>query len=132
MAAAGLTGQRGDGWRIGRQRGWTMNSDRKDFLLVMQMLPARLDVQETAWYLGFMPHDIPVLVRAGLLQPLVRSPQAVKYFATVTLTKLREDTPWLKRASEAITKHWRAKNRRNSTESTGRTPDVLVMSRSRA
>src|SRR6266850_5408437 len=90
-----------------------MNSDRKEFLLVIQMPPARLDVQETAWYLGFMPHDIPVLVRAGLLKPLVRSPQAVKYFATATLAKLREDTQWLTKASEAITKHWRTKNKRN-------------------
>jgi hypothetical protein len=89
-----------------------MNSDRKEFLLLMRVPPARLDVQETAWYLGFSPHDVPVLVRAGLLKPLVRSPQAVKYFAAVTLAKLREDPQWLARASEAITKHWQTKNRR--------------------
>ena len=90
-----------------------MNIDRKDFLDLMQM-PARLSVDETAWYLGFMAHDVPVLVRARLLTSLVRSPQAVKYFATVTLAKLRNDTRWLARASEVITKHWRTKNTRNS------------------
>ena len=90
-----------------------MNNDRKEFLVVMRMPPARLDVQETAWYLGFMVHDIPVLVRAGLLKPLVRTPNAVKYFATANLAKLREDIQWLTRASEAITKHWRAKNTRD-------------------
>ena len=93
-----------------------MNNDRKEFLLVMRMPPARLDVHETAWYLGFMPHDIPVLVRAGLLKPLVRSPNAVKYIATASLSTLREDTQWLARASEAITKHWRTKNTRGDAE----------------
>ena len=105
-----------------------MNSDRKEFLLVLRQPPARLDVQETAWYLGFMPHDIPVLVRAGLLKPLVRSPQAVKYFATATLAKLREDTQWLARASEAITKHWQTKNKRNAVAHFGdsRVPAVSI------
>ena len=93
-----------------------MDSSRKEFLQILRMPPARLDVQETAWYLGFMDHDIPVLVRAGLLKPLVRSPQAVKYFATVELDKLRANASWLAKASEAITKNWRTKNRRNSTQ----------------
>jgi hypothetical protein len=93
-----------------------MNTQRNDFLRLMGMPPARLNVEETAWYLGFMDHDIPVLVRAGLLKPLVRSPQAVKYFATFTLAKLREDERWLARASEAIIKHWRTKNSRISQE----------------
>ena len=96
-----------------------MNADRKEFLLVIKMPPARLDVQEAAWYLGFMPHDIPVLVRAGLLKPLVRSPQATKYFATVALAKLREDTQWLTRASEAINKNWRLKNQRDAVAGKG-------------
>jgi len=93
-----------------------MDNNRKDFLLVIRMPPARLNVEETAWYLGFLPHDIPILVRARLLKPLVSSPQAVKYFATTTLAQLREDTQWLARASEAITKYWRTKNRRNAGE----------------
>lgn len=96
-----------------------MDSSRKEFLQIMRMPPARLDVQETAWYLGFMDHDIPVLVRAGLLKTLVRSPQAVKYFATVELDKLRVSASWLTRASVAISKHWRTKNTRNSTERSG-------------
>ena len=93
-----------------------MNIERKDFLTVAGLPPARLDVQETAWYLGFAGHDIPVLVRAGLLKPLVRSPQAVKYFATVTLLKLRDDPQWLARASEAVTKHWQRKNAGRANE----------------
>jgi hypothetical protein len=34
--------------------------------------------------MGFTPHDIPTLVRAGLLKPLGRpTPNAVKYFAAL-------------------------------------------------
>jgi hypothetical protein len=46
-----------------------VNSERKEFLSVLQ-LPARVMAEEAAWLLGFAPHDIPVLVMAGLLKPL--------------------------------------------------------------
>jgi hypothetical protein len=51
-----------------------MNAERKDFLSVIRVTPARLDARETAWYLGFAAHDIPVLVSAGLLKPLGHPP----------------------------------------------------------
>ena len=56
-------------------------------------------------------HDIPVLASAGLLKPLGR-PTATgsKYFATVELQTLRNDTRWLAKASDAIVNHWRSKN----------------------
>lgn len=74
----------------------SMNAERKDFLSVMRLPPARLDVQETAWYLGFAAHDVPVLVAAGLLKPLGHPPpNGVKYFAVVTLAQLRDDPQWL-------------------------------------
>ena len=88
-----------------------MNVERKDFLSVIQVTPARLDAREAAWYLGFSAHDIPILVSAGLLKPLGHSPSnAVKYYAAVTLAKLREDTLWLGRATDAVVKHWQIKN----------------------
>jgi len=88
-----------------------VNSDRNDFLNVIRVTPARLDARETAWYLGFAVHDIPILVSAGLLKPLGHSPaNAVKYYAVVTLAKLREDTAWLARATDAVVKHWQKKN----------------------
>lgn len=88
-----------------------MNPERKDFLSVTRVIPARLDSQEAAWLLGFASHDIPILVNAGLLKPL-GNPQtnAVKYFASATLTELRANTKWLSRATDAITRHWRNKN----------------------
>ena len=92
-----------------------MNPERKEFLTVMRMPPARVLAEEAAWYLGFMPHDIPVLVSAGLLKPLGHPPASgTKFFATATLLKLRDDVSWLARASDAIVRHWQVKNSRKS------------------
>ena len=88
-----------------------MNPERKEFLTVMRMPPARVLAEEAAWYLGFMPHDIPVLVSAGLLKPLGHPPASgTKFFATATLLKLRDDINWLARASDVIVRHWQKKN----------------------
>ena len=87
-----------------------MNLEQKEFMS-LQVPPARLSQQQAAWYLGFQFHDMPVLTAAGLLKPLGRPvPNGVKYFATVELQRLRDDTKWLARASDAITAHWRRKN----------------------
>jgi|SRR6516162_7302817 hypothetical protein len=92
-----------------------MNQAKKDFLSLTTP-PARLGINETAWLLGFGENDIPVLVSVGLLKPLGR-PAATgsKYFATVELRALRDDTRWLAKASDAIVNYWRTKNsgRRN-------------------
>lgn len=91
-----------------------MTNEQINFL-GLQTPPARLDAKEAAWYLGFAPHEIPILVRASLLKPLGRpAPSSVKHFATVTLNQLRHDTNWLARASDAVTKHWQMKNARKS------------------
>ena len=98
-----------------------MNNERKDFLLVCGAPPARMDAQEAAWYLGFAAHDIPILAHAGLLKPLGHPPAtAIKYFATATLTELRSDPQWLARASDAIVRHWQAKNARKTKVHNGR------------
>ena len=92
-----------------------MNQAKKDFLSLVTP-PARLGINETAWLLGFSEHDIPVLVAAGLLKPLGRpTASGSKYFATVELQNLRNDTRWLAKASDAIVNYWRTKNggRRN-------------------
>jgi hypothetical protein len=90
-----------------------VNSERKEFLSVFRTPPARVIAEEAAWYLGFAPHDIPVLVSAGLLKPLGHPPASgTKFFATATLQKLRDDLNWLSRASDAIVRHWQTKNAR--------------------
>lgn len=87
-----------------------MNNERQQFLN-LKTLPARLDVQEAAWYLGFASHDMPILGRAGLLKPLGRPPtNGVKHFATAALANLHADPQWLARASDAVVKHWQSKN----------------------
>src|SRR5262245_53533796 len=80
-------------------------------VLTLNRLPARLNVQQTAALLGFLPHEIPVLVRAKLLEPLGRpAPNAQKYFASCDLLKLSTDSHWLGRATQAVSKHWQHRN----------------------
>ena len=101
-----------------------MNVERKDFLSV-RTPPARVIAEEAAWYLGFAPHDIPVLVSAGLLKPLGHPPASgTKFFATATLQKLRDDINWLSRASDAIVRHWQAKNARKGQNGNAFTPHL--------
>lgn len=87
-----------------------MNQAKKDFLSLVTP-PARLGIEETAWFLGFNSHDIPVLVSAGLLKPLGRpASSGSKFFAAVELQNLRNDVRWLTKASDAIVHYWRDKN----------------------
>jgi len=91
-----------------------MNNEKREFLN-LKNIPARLEMQEAGWYLGFAPHAIPILISAGLLKPLGRpAANGVKYFATATLAELREDTQWLARASDALTRYWQNKNARKA------------------
>ncbi|MEO7300538.1 MAG: hypothetical protein ABI042_18390 [Verrucomicrobiota bacterium] len=84
----------------------------------MKTSPARLNTEETAWYLGFAAHDIPVLVSHGLLKPLGHpTDHTVKFFAFVALEELRSDAKWLARATDTMIAHWRGKNvRKNHSE----------------
>lgn len=69
--------------------------------------PGRLLAEEAAAILGFKKHDIPILVKAGLLKPLgnpVRN--AVKYFAASEIERLARDLEWLAKASKAVYKYW--------------------------
>jgi hypothetical protein len=91
--------------------------ERQNEFLSRQILPGRLNVFETAWLLGFKPHDIPVLTAAGLLKPLgnpVRN--GVKHYATESLQQFRRDEKWLTRASEVVRQHWLEKNTRKQKQ----------------
>ena len=89
-----------------------MNNERREFLN-LRNVPARLDMQEAGWYLGFTEYSIPALISTGMLKPLGHPPAStVKYFATATLAKLRDDPQWLARATDALTRHWHSKNAR--------------------
>jgi hypothetical protein len=91
-----------------------MDAQREKFLN-LKTTPARLNAEETAWYLGFAPHDITILISKSLLKPLGHpAKNGVKFFALVTLEQLRNDPKWLARATDALIEHWRGRNDRKS------------------
>ena len=81
--------------------------------LSWKVVPARLDATQAAWLLGFNPHEVPLLIAAGLLKPLGHPARnSTKFFATEILEQLRRDEKWLARASDAISAYWRKRNAR--------------------
>jgi len=92
-----------------------MNNERKE-LLNLTRLPARLNTVEAAVYLGFKPHDIPILIARGLLKPLGRpTPNSEKYFARLKLVEAENNEEWLSRATAVLSQHWQAKNARKKS-----------------
>jgi hypothetical protein len=80
-------------------------NERSTSLLLVQRLPARLNNEQSAEMLGFQSHDMPVLVRAGLLKPLGGGPRnCVKFFAAFEIEKLCIDRRWLDRATRVISR----------------------------
>jgi hypothetical protein len=91
-----------------------MNSAQEQFLN-LKTLPARIKAEEIAWYLGFAPHEITILMAEGLLKPLGHPPIAgVKYFSAVALEELRRDEKWLARASDCIVRYWKERNEKKT------------------
>jgi hypothetical protein len=89
-----------------------MHIDQEKFLN-LQTLPGRLKAEEAGWYLGFAPHEVPLLVSCGVLKPLGRPKQnAPKYFSLSMLEELRRNDKWLSRATETISQHWRQRKTR--------------------
>lgn len=74
-------------------------------------LPARLDASQAGELLGFLPHEISVLLSAGLLRPLGKPAQnGHKFFSSKELLELHDDKEWLDKATRAIAKHWKLRN----------------------
>jgi hypothetical protein len=91
-----------------------MNSAQEQFLN-LKTLPARIRVEEVAWYLGFGTHEITILMAEGLLKPLWRPPATgVKYFSAVALEELRRDAKWLARASDCVVQYWKGLNEKKA------------------
>ena len=83
--------------------------------------PARLNAAQTAEALGFQEHDIPVLVAGKLLKPLGKSaPNAPKYFAFAEISGHFQDSDWLRKSTQTVYEHWKAKNAQKSTTATHR------------
>ena len=80
-------------------------------LLNLQRLPAMLNVQQTAVLLGVGEHDIPVLIRANLLEPLGNPPpNAVKYFAGIQILEMAAAPGLLGKIRSAIYEYWQGNN----------------------
>lgn len=72
-------------------------------LLFAERLPGRLNAEQTAALLGVQAHDIPVLIKAGLLKPVGGGPRnCVKYFHSATIERNRLDERWHDKAAKAL------------------------------
>lgn len=89
-----------------------MTSEQQIFLS-LKHFPARFSVQQTAWYLGFEPAAIPILIARRMLVPLGNPARnAMKHFHLAELEKLRGNLRWFDRAEDAVGHHWQSKNAR--------------------
>ena len=78
---------------------------------------AYMTKEKVAKALDIGVHNIPVLVRAGLLKPK-GNPQryCVKKFSRRQLVRNLADEAWLDKAAAAIHRHWRIKNARRHNQ----------------
>ena len=98
-------------------------------LLNLRRLPAMLNAPQTAAMLNLSEHDIPVLVRAGLLKPVGKPPpNAMKYFATVQIMELAGEIAQLSRIRNAVYEHWQHKNAAKAGRNQGATSDGVIRS----
>ena len=95
-----------------------MNQDIEKFLNLKNP-PGRLTKEQAAWFLGFTPDEITILMASGVLKPLGRpASNGQKYFLAAALEDLRRDEKWFNKASEAIVEYWRYKNSRKGRGTT--------------
>jgi hypothetical protein len=100
-----------------------MNTESPEPQLKIQSLDefgAYMTKEKVAKALDIGVHNIPVLVRAGLLKPK-GNPQryCVKKFSRRQLARNLADEAWLDKAAAAIHQHWRIKNARKRAKQTG-------------
>jgi hypothetical protein len=93
-------------------------ANRNVLILNLRHMPGRINAGQAAAYLGFQEHDLPLLIKAGLLKPLGGGPRnTVKYFASVEIQQLATDKRWLDRATKAVSrrKTWQRSAAKNGT-----------------
>ena len=68
-----------------------------------RFLPACMDAEAAARFLGWPPYFMPLLARAGHLKPLGKPGQnARKWYATVELERVGRDPVWLDKAIRLV------------------------------
>jgi hypothetical protein len=72
----------------------------------------RMSSEEAALALGFKAHDVPILVREGLMRPLGDPPaNATKYFAATYIQRLAVNESWLAKATKCLNAYWTKHNK---------------------
>ena len=100
------------GQSFGQKQNYRSN---KPLVSIPMRIQGRLDGAEAATVLGFSEHDIPILVRHGLLKPLGSPvPNATKYFAACVIEEFAANPKWLNQATQVIYEYWKGKNDRKT------------------
>jgi hypothetical protein len=88
-----------------------MNPEPSLNIQALGKFPVFLTKKKVAEALGIATHNIPPLVRAGLLKPLGRPGRyCVKHFSRDALAEKFASPEWLDKVVAAIHRHWRRKN----------------------
>ena len=83
----------------------------------LEKFPAVMTKEKVAEALGIAAHNIPPLVRVGLLKPLGRPGRyCVKHFSRDALAEKFASPEWLDKVVAAIHRHWRIKNARKRNQ----------------
>lgn len=84
-------------------------------------LPGRLNSEQAAELIGCKDHDIPALIRAGLLKPLGGGPRnSVKYFASNDVEDKRQNPKWLDRVTRTLARRGASPKSENNSLAAGR------------
>ena len=90
-----------------------MNPDSPLKIESLEKFRAFMTKEKVAEALGIGKHNIPPLVRAGLLKPLGHPGRyCVKHFSRDALAEKFASPEWLDKVVAAIHRHWRNKNAR--------------------
>lgn len=98
-----------------------MNENITHTLRRLDEFPILLTEEHVAKVLGLGIHNIPVLVRCGLLKPLGHHPLpgCVKLFSKPALLAKCQEESWLHKVADALKGHWRQKNAARKARQTG-------------
>ena len=97
-----------------------MNPDSSLEIQSLDEYGAFMTKEKVAKALDIGVHNIPVLVRAGLLKPLGHPQRyCVKKFSRDELARNLADKTWLEEAAKALHRHWRIKNARKKAKQNG-------------
>ena len=81
--------------------------------------PVVMTKEKVAEAMGVPTHNIPPLVRAGLLKPLGHPDRyCVKHYSRDIIARNLADANWLEKAMAAYHRHWRIKNARKRARQT--------------